>query len=109
MRAQKFVSEIAVAMFDVHEIETETCRGGRRAMEVLDDRADLTVAQQRKFGAEPQPPVEDRMVIEDSRLRTLVRIGTAVAARVGELQADQQAVVGARGLSMLRDENLAQM
>ena len=97
VRAQKFVAEIAVAVFDVHEIEAEAPGHARRAMEVLDDRA----RSRRRSAADNRrqipAPVQNRMVIENSRLRAVVRVGTAVAAGVRELQPDQQAVVGAGG------------
>ena len=62
-----------------------------------------------KLGGESQPSVQNRMAVEDSRRGPVVRVRTAVASRMRELQPDQEAVVGAGEMAMLLDQNLSQM
>src|ERR1700728_4606388 len=45
MSAEELVAEIAVAMLNVHEIETQLPGQMGRAMEVFDDRFDFTVSE----------------------------------------------------------------
>ena len=45
VRAEKFVTQIPVAMFDVHKIETQFVSHFCRAMKVFNDRTDFAVSQ----------------------------------------------------------------
>ena len=106
--AEKFVAEIAVAMLYIHKVEAQLPRHQRGAMKVLNDGFNFRVRQHGKVGRQTQPPIEERMMIENARLGAAVRIGAAVAAGIRQLQTDQQAVVGAGGQAMLFDQCGAQ-
>src|ERR1700730_13329950 len=93
--AEKFLTEIAVAMFDIHEVEAQLPGHQRGTMEVVNDGFYFRVGQDGKVSRQPQPSVQERVVVENTRLGAAVRIGTAVATRIRQLQTDQQAVVGA--------------
>src|ERR1700728_388449 len=56
--AEKLMAEIAVAMLNVHEIETQLPSQISRPMEVFDDRFDFTVTEQRIVGGQLQPLVQ---------------------------------------------------
>jgi hypothetical protein len=47
VRTQELVPEIAVAVFNIHEIETRLMGHSSRAMEVLNDLPDFSVCKQR--------------------------------------------------------------
>src|SRR5580693_975566 len=68
--AQKFMTQVAVAMLDVHKIKTQLPSLECRPMEVFDDRFDLWVGQQGIVGRQFQALVEKWMVIENARFRT---------------------------------------
>ncbi len=65
MRAQKFVAQITVAMFDVYEIKAEFLRNFRGAVKFFDDGANLAVGQNGKVASQSQSLVQDRMMIND--------------------------------------------
>lgn len=73
------MSQITVAMFDIDEIEAYRMSQARGLMEIFDELANLAVGHQRIIRRQTQPAVEDRMAIEDARLRTILRIGAAVS------------------------------
>src|SRR5580658_1371404 len=84
--AQKFMTQVSVAMLDVHEIKTQLPGHECRPMEVFDDRLDFSVGEQRVIGGQPQTPVQYWMVIKNAWFRACVFIRAAVPARVGQLQ-----------------------
>ena len=108
MSTEEFMAEVAVAMFDIHEVEAEVPRHNGCAMEFFNDGFDFRVGEHGKISGQFQPPVEKRMVVENARLGTAVGIGAAVAARICELQTYQQPVVRAGCLAVFFDQDGAQ-
>src|ERR1700676_3975252 len=49
VRAQKFMAQVTVTMFDVDKIETKIAGDARRAMKLLDDSANFSVREQGKI------------------------------------------------------------
>src|SRR5579863_4389838 len=92
-------------MFDVDEIEAKVGGDTRGAMEVLDDAFDFGVGEDGVVGAEFEAAIKDWVAIEDARLGLSTGIGAAVAAGVGELEADEQAVGATHGAFVLVDES----
>jgi hypothetical protein len=46
MRAQEFVAEITMAMFDVDEVETDLARQPRSVVEIFDEITNVVVRKQ---------------------------------------------------------------
>ena len=109
MGAQEFVSEIAMAMLEVDELIAAGLRlfGGPDV--IFDQAADLVVRHHGPRIRIAELPVEDRMAVEDLRLESRVVVRLAETARMGELQADDEAVVAARCRAMCGDQRLAQL
>src|SRR5258708_37535125 len=57
VRAQKFVPQISMAMFDVDKIKTKLRRGTRRAMKLFNDPANLSVGKQWKIARQNEPAI----------------------------------------------------
>lgn len=106
--AEKFVTKVAVAVLDVHKIESQFPGQAGSAMEVFDDRSNFAVAKNGIVRREFEAAIKNRVVIEDSRLAALMRIGTAEATRMSQLQPKKQPLVGSRDAPMLLDEHAAQ-
>ena len=98
------MAEIAVAMLDVDEIEAEVGGDAGGAVEVFDDAFDFGVGEDGIVGVELEARVENRVAIEDARLGLVRSVGAAVAAGVGELEADDEVVGAAHGAFVLFDE-----
>src|SRR5260370_24379290 len=109
VRAQKFVPQISMAMFDVDKIKTKLPRGARRAMELFNDPANLSVGKQWKIARQTEPAIQNRMAIQNARLRPMLRIWFAVAPRMRNLQANQQSGSRTRGELMFLNERSAQL
>ena len=73
--AQKLVTEIAVAMLNIYEIESQLPSQMSRPMEVFDNRFDFTVRKNRIIGRQLQTPVQQWMVIEDGGSGRLCSFG----------------------------------
>src|SRR6185503_7280091 len=99
--------EVAVAVLDVDEVETDLVRQTRGAVEALYDLADLAVRKERVVRRDADPLVENGVVVDDARLRAILRVRAAVASRVRQLQSYQQTVRGARRPPVLLDEDFA--
>src|SRR5712664_1676071 len=108
MRAQEFVPQVSVAMLDVHEVEAQFTRHFSRAMKLFDDRADFRVRQKRIVTGQPQFSIQDRMMIENARLRLVACIRTRVASRMRQLQSDQQPFVRTRRPPVFLDQDFSQ-
>jgi len=108
LRAEKFVAEVAVTMFDVHEVEAQLPGHHRGTMEVVNDGLYFARPSGRETQQAAPPPIQERVVIENTRLGPAVRIGTAVATRICQLQTDRQAVVGASREPVFLDQCGAQ-
>ena len=102
--AQKFMTQVAVAMFNVHEIKTHLPGHERGPMEVLDDRLDFAVSEQGIIGRQFQAPIQKWMMIENARFWAGMFIRTAVPAGVRQLQTDYQTIVAAGGQNMLASQ-----
>src|SRR6267143_2731701 len=106
--AQEFMPQVTVAMLDVHEIKTQLTRHFCRAMKFFDDRAYLAVGQDGIVARQPQSSIQDRMMIENAWLRLSVRIRTAVASGMCQLQSDEEPFLRARCPSVLIHQHLSQ-
>src|SRR5258708_6085388 len=90
VRAQEFVSQISMAMLDVDKIKAEFPRDARRAMKLFNDPGNLAIREQRKIARQTKPPVQNRVTIQNARLRPMPRVRFAVAPRMRKLQTNQQ-------------------
>src|SRR6267142_4065417 len=106
--AQEFMPQVPVAMLDVHEIETQLNRRFCRAMKFLDNRAYLAVGQNGIVARQSQSSIQDRMMIENTRLCLSVRIRTAVTSGMCQLQPDEKPSVRARCRSVFLHQHLSQ-
>ena len=77
-------------------------------MKLSDDGAYLAVGENGIVFWQFQAAIEEWMSIQDAWLGTVVSIGTAEAAGVGELQSNEQPVVGTGDLAMFGSKNGAQ-
>src|SRR5260221_13523351 len=109
VRAQKFVPQISMAMFDVDKIKTKLPRGARRTMELFNDPANLSVGKQWKIARQTEPAIQNRMEIQNARLRPMLRIWVAEAPRMRKLQANQQSRILTRGELMFLNERTTQL
>src|SRR5258708_18768213 len=87
--AEKFVTEVAVTMFDVHEVEAQLPGQQRGTMEVVNDSFYFRVRQDGKVSRQPQPPVQERAVIENTRLGSAVPLRAPSAAKIRQAQTSQ--------------------
>src|SRR5260370_40491568 len=90
-----FRSQISMAMFYVDKIETEFGGNARRAVKFFDDSADFSIREKREIVPQTEPPIQNRMAIQSTRLRERVRIRFAVTARMRTLQTNQKVFIGA--------------
>src|SRR5207247_3860845 len=88
--------------------EIEACLMGqaRGALKILNNLADLLVAQHRIIVRNAQSRVQYRVVVEDAWLRAVVNVGATVPARMSQLQTNYQARVRADGASVLGNQGL---
>src|SRR3984957_9998559 len=106
--AQKFVAQIAVTVLDVHEIEAQLPSRASCGVKILDDSFDFRVGQEGIVVWQIQAAIQNRVAIENARLRVVVNMGPAIAAGVCELNPDEQVVVRAHGPAVLRNQYGAQ-
>src|SRR5207237_1854671 len=85
VRAEQLVSEIAVALLDVHEGEARIPREPRGGGEIFDQTIELVVGEH--ADAIRKPAIENRMRVRGERLMTVGCAGTRVTAGMRELQA----------------------
>src|SRR6266700_6094230 len=78
-------------------------------MEFFDDGADLSVGKNRKVGRQSQSLIQDRMVINDARLRVAVCIWPAKSSGMRQLQSDHESFNRTRCTAMLFDQRVAQL
>ena len=107
--AQQLVAEVAVAVLDVDEVEAGALRQHRGLHEARRQVVEVVVGQQRHRAVGADAAVEHRVRVRRERLRLLVRVGARVAARVGQLQADDQVVGAEPGAAVTREQVLAQL
>src|SRR5260221_783876 len=109
VRAEKFVSQISMAMLDVNKIKARLQRDARSAMKIFDDSANLSVGEHRKIARQTEPPIQNRMTIQNTRLRAMLRIRFAVAPRMRKLQTNQQSRIRTHPMLLLRNKRSAQL
>ena len=100
--------EVAVAVLDVHEVESGLRRQRAGRDEALHQRLDLLIGRQRMVRRNAEAAVEHRMARRDPRLGAPAGRRPAEPSGVRELQADQQIVAGAVALPVLVDQRAAQ-
>src|SRR5919201_5411345 len=91
--AEQFVSEVAVTMLDVDELESHVVGESRSSHEILDEAIELVIFKNVRNAVEAA--IEQRMGVSGLRLQTVLRVRTREAAGVRELQADEQVALGA--------------
>src|SRR5262249_28083249 len=64
--------------------------------------------KQRVVAIEPQPPIQQRMMIKDARFRPALFVRLAVATRVRQLQSDDEAVIASACLFVFFNQRFAQ-
>src|SRR5580704_4671073 len=92
-------------MFYVDEIEAEVGGDFCGTMKIFDDAFDFGVGEDGIVRGEFQAAIENRVAIYDTRLGFSASVGTAIAAGVGELEADYQAVGVAHRAFVFVDES----
>ena len=97
-----------MTVLDVDEVEAGGAGHDRGAHEVADEGVELGVGERADRRAGGEAPIEDGVRVGRDRLPASARVGPRVAARVGELQADDQAIGAAGGAGVLLDEVRAQ-
>src|ERR1700745_3457689 len=79
VRAQKFMTQITVAMLDIDKIESQIPREFRRAMKIRDDSFYLGIRQQWVVARDSESLIQNWMVIQNARLGFGVMIRSAVS------------------------------
>src|SRR6185369_10547852 len=95
-------------MLNVDKMKTQLPGDFCGTMEVFNDCPDLSIGEQRVVMRQTLAPVEDGVMVQNTRLVSLVLVGTAEASGVRQLQADQQVAIGPCGALMLFDQSFAQ-
>src|SRR5258705_12558101 len=88
MRPKKFMPQISMTMFHINKIKTQLRSHAPSRMKVFNDSFDLAIRKQRKIGRQTKPPVQNRMPMQNPRLRARMGIGLAVPPRMRKLQPD---------------------
>src|ERR1041384_1237555 len=102
------MGQVAVAMFYVDKVKARLRRNECSLVKVVDYLPELRVGEHRIIRRNVQATIQDRMVIQYLRLRTIVRVGTTVSTRVRELQTDEQTVIGTGRALVCGDECFSQ-
>ena len=84
--AEKLMAQISMAVLNVHEIETQLASHVSGAMEVLDDRFDFTITEQRIVGGQFQALIQHRMTVKNPWFGPGKFVRAAVPARMRQLQ-----------------------
>src|ERR1700683_154103 len=95
-------------MFNVHEVETQLLRHLRRAKEIFDDRVSLAVSQERISGGQAQFSIQYRMMIKNARLGLVVRVWSAEATGMRQLQSHEKSFGRTSRPPVLFDQNVSQ-
>src|SRR5215469_853115 len=96
-------------MLNVHKIKSKFLSCFRGAVELLDDSGDFPVRKDRIGLPQPQPSIQDRVVIQDARLCPVVRVRPAESPRMRQLQSDQKSIFGTGHLYVFFDEHPLQL
>src|SRR5215831_4525159 len=108
MSAQKLVAQVSMTMLDVDEIETKVAGQQRGGLKVSNDGADLPVRQHWMVLIDRNPVVQERVMVENSWFGFRLLVGPAKAARVRQLQANQQTIGRAASFAVRGDQSLPQ-
>ena len=96
-----------MAVLEVDEVESAVGGPARGDDVIVDESADVAVAQQRRAGIDVELAVEQRMRVEHPRLEPLA-VGPGEPARMRELQPDVESPVVAHRRPVRGDERFAQ-
>src|ERR1700722_6635785 len=97
-RAQKLVTEVTMAMFQIDKVKAALLRAFGSNDVIFDQTLDIVIAHQRPVGGVTEFPVKDRMIVNNHRFKALVVVRLAEPARMSELQTDNQNAFVAHGL-----------
>src|SRR6516162_8462169 len=109
VRAQKFVTQIAVAMLDVDKIESQTLGEFRCPMKIRNDRFYLGVRQKWVIAGESEPLIQNRMMIQNARFGFCVTIRAAVPPRMRQLQPNDQPILRTSGAAVFLNQYPSQL
>ena len=71
-----------MAVLDIDKVEAEFLCSLCSTMKLLDDRIEFSIVKHGRLRPKPKPPVENRMVVSDTRLGAAMLVGLAEPARV---------------------------
>src|SRR5437667_11847053 len=77
-------------------------------MKFIDDRTDFAVGQNHRVRRQSQFSIQDRMMIKNARLRSIVSIWPAIASGMRQLQPDEESFLRARGPLMFFNQDFSQ-
>ena len=87
------MTQIAVTMLDVDEIESQILGEFSCPMKICDDRFYLAVCEKGVIGGRSNPLIQNRMMIQNARLEFCVMVRPTVSPRMRQLQPDQQPIL----------------
>src|SRR5439155_4436979 len=106
--AQELVTEVTVAVLDIHKVEPDVGSALAARDEIIHQPGNLGVGHARIIRRNAKSRVEHRMVIEDGRLDLRLLVGPRKPPGVGQLKADQKVVRRAEAALVLLDERRSQ-
>src|SRR5437868_1521707 len=109
VRAEKFVQQVTVAMFDVHKIRARLPGNARGANVIFDEFIDLRVRENLRIRRDAKFCVEDRMSKRNARLEPALVIGFAKPPRMRQLKSDHQILRASESLAMNTNERLTNL
>ena len=92
--AEKFVTEISVAMFDIDKLIPDALREFCRGDVFVDQPAKIVIGEENRiiFRGNMKFAIENRMMIGNLGIEPLFVVGPAKAATVRELQSDEKII-----------------
>ncbi len=93
-RAEEFVAEVAVAMFDIHEMETGFLRQHRRVDVICRSVCSISLVGHDRDNQSGRPNLRlsSGWAIQDVRFQSVLSVRAAETPGMGQLQADQQII-----------------
>ena len=106
---QEFVAKVAVAVFEVNELEAAvpSAFGGHHI--VIDQLANLTVRHDDDVFLGAKAAIEQRVVVKHPGFHAGFEVGFTKTARVGQLQANDQVFVAAHAFAVRLNQAFAQL
>src|SRR6266850_3323520 len=101
--------QISMTMFHINKIKTKLRSNAPSGMKVFNDSFDLAIGEHRKIGGQAKPPIQNRMPMQNLRLRPSVGVRLAVPPRMRKLQPNQQPRVRASSKLVLRNKRSAKL